>query len=100
MFVTFISEFENTQTSFSCGPPFGSFWFVKHLSFWLKATNLDNHHTFLKSTPPEVTKNLYYDLTTRLSQISIFRLQLRTIYGTSLMDRQQTKTLKQYPICS
>ena len=39
LFVTFISEFENTQNSFSCGPPFGQLWSVKYLNFWPKATD-------------------------------------------------------------
>ena len=33
LFVVLISEFENTQNSFSCGPPFGPFWSVKYLNF-------------------------------------------------------------------
>ena len=41
LFVTFISEFENTQNSGSCGPPLGPFWSVKYLNFYPKATNLD-----------------------------------------------------------
>ena len=39
LFVIFISEFENTQNSFLCRPPFGSFWSVKYLNFWPKATD-------------------------------------------------------------
>ena len=39
LFLIFISEFENTKNSFSCGPPFGSFWSV---NFSLKATDLDS----------------------------------------------------------
>ena len=42
LFVIFISEFENTQNSFSCGPPFGLFWSVKYLNFWPKATHSDS----------------------------------------------------------
>ena len=42
LFVIFISEFENTQNSFSCGAPFGPFWSVKYLNFWPKATNSDS----------------------------------------------------------
>ena len=44
--VTFVSEFENTQSSFSCGAPFGPFWSVKYLSFWPKATNSDSSSHF------------------------------------------------------
>ena len=39
----FISEFKN---SFPCVSPFGSFWSVKHLSFWTKATDLDSSSDF------------------------------------------------------
>ena len=39
LFVTFISEFENTQYSFSCGPPFVPFWSVKYLYFSPKTTD-------------------------------------------------------------
>ena len=35
----FISEFKN---SFPCGAYFRPFWFVKHLKFWPKATDLDS----------------------------------------------------------
>ena len=43
--VTFISEFENTQNSLSCGPLFGSFWSVEYLNLWPKAT--DSEHSKL-----------------------------------------------------
>ena len=43
----FISEFENTQNSFSCG----QFWSAKNLWIWAA------HHTFLESRHPEVSKN-------------------------------------------
>ena len=33
LFLIFISEFENTQILFSCGPPFGPNWSVKHVNF-------------------------------------------------------------------
>ena len=42
LFVTFISEFENTQNAFPFGPPFGPFWSVKYLNFWPEATDLDS----------------------------------------------------------
>ena len=31
--VLFILEFENTENSFLCGLPFGSFWIVKYRRF-------------------------------------------------------------------
>ena len=34
-----ISEFEKAQNSLTCGSPFGSFWPVKYLNFWPKATD-------------------------------------------------------------
>ena len=75
LFVTFISEIENTQNSIPCGPTIAPFWSVKCLSFWPKATDSDSSSYFSRLT--EATKNLYYVLTTRQSQISIFfRLQL------------------------
>ena len=43
----FISEFKNTQNSFSCG----QFWSAKNLWIWAA------HHTFLESRHPEVSKN-------------------------------------------
>ena len=33
LFVIFISEFENSQNSFSCGPSFGPFRSAKYLNF-------------------------------------------------------------------
>ena len=45
--LTFISEFENTQNSYSCSP----FWSAKILWIWKV------HHTFLESRHPWVTKN-------------------------------------------
>ena len=69
----FFSEFESTQNSFSCGPPFGSSWSVKYLNFWPRATDSDSSsHFFLETRHPEVTKNLYYVLSTQRSQIPIF----------------------------
>ena len=58
LFLTFISEFENTQNSFPCGPPFGLFCSVKYI-FDQKLQIWTAHHTFLESRHPEVTKNLY-----------------------------------------
>ena len=43
---SFIYEFENTQNSFSCGPPFGQFWSVKYVSFWPKATDSESSSYF------------------------------------------------------
>ena len=37
--VILISEFENTENSFSCGAPFGPFWSIKYLNFWPKTTD-------------------------------------------------------------
>ena len=55
----YFSEYENTQ------------------HFLVKATDSDAHHIFLENRHPEVTKNLYYVLSTCQSQITIFfRLQL------------------------
>ena len=31
--VIFIFEFENTQNSFSCGPPVDPFWSLKYLNY-------------------------------------------------------------------
>ena len=45
--LTFVSEFENTQNSYSCGP----LWSAKHLWIWKV------HHTFLERRHPEMTKN-------------------------------------------
>ena len=59
LFVVLISEFENTQNSFSCGPPFGPFWSVKYLNFGQKLPIRTNHQTFLESRHPEITKNPY-----------------------------------------
>ena len=58
--VTFIVVFENSQNSFSCGLPFGPFWFVKYLNFGQDLPIWTAHHTFLKNKYPEITKNLYY----------------------------------------
>ena len=62
MFLTLISEFENTQNSFSCGLHFGPFWSVKYLNFEKKLPIWTAHHTFLESKHPEVTTNPYHIL--------------------------------------
>ena len=49
LFVTFISEFENTQNSFSCGPLFGPLWSVKYLNFCPKATDSDSASYFFRT---------------------------------------------------
>ena len=77
--VIFISEFENTQNSFWCGPPFGPLWSVKYSIFGQKLLIPTAHHTFLQSKHTDVTKNLYYVLSTHRSQIPIF-------LGSKLMD--------------
>ena len=62
----YFSEYENTQ------------------HFLVKATDSDAHHIFLENRHPEVTKNLYYVLSTCQSQITIFfRLQLMDYIGGS-----------------
>ena len=48
--------------------PFGPFWSVKHLNFWQKLPIRTAHHTFLESRHPEVTKNLYYVLSPKMSK--------------------------------
>ena len=72
LFVIFIPKFENTQNSFLCDPPFAPFWSVNTSIFSHKLPIQTAHHTFLESRHPEVTKNLYYVLSTRRSQIPIF----------------------------
>ena len=56
LFVKFIFVFENSQNSFSCGPPFGPFWSVKYLNVWEKLPIWTVHHTFQESRHPEFTK--------------------------------------------
>ena len=56
---TFIFIFENSQNSFSCGPPFGLFWSVKYLNFGQKLPIRAAHHTFLEKRHPKVSKNPY-----------------------------------------
>ena len=72
LLVTFISQFENTSNSISnsllrsilvCKIPQ---FFSQELLIWTA------HHTFPESRHPEVTKNLYYVLFTRWSNIPIF----------------------------
>ena len=73
MFVTFISEFDNTQNSFSCGTPFGLFWSVKYLFFWPKATNLDSSSYFSrKQTSWGYLKSILCFAHPRRIQIPIF----------------------------
>ena len=57
MSVKFIFAFDNSQNSFSCGPPFDRFWSVELLA---EAINLGNDHTFIKTKHPEVAKNSCY----------------------------------------
>ena len=71
LFVKFISEFEILKIHFQIYY-FGPFWSVKYLNFLSKATDSDSSYTFLESRHPEVTKNLYYVLSTHQSQILIF----------------------------
>ena len=73
LFVTFISEFENTQNSFSCVFPFDPFRSVKYLKFWPKATNLyDSSYFSRKETSWGYQKSILCFLSTRQSQIPIF----------------------------
>ena len=62
LFVIFISEFENAQNSFSCGPHFGPFQSVKFLNFLAKSYRFRQLIRLLK----------IYILSTRRSQIPIF----------------------------
>ena len=48
LFVTFIFVFENSQNSFSFGPPFNPFWSEKYLNFGKKLLIRKSHHTFLE----------------------------------------------------
>ena len=68
LFVTFIFVFENSQNSFSCGPPFRPFWSVRYLNFERKLPIWTTHHTFLESRHPGVTKNPYYVFSPKGSQ--------------------------------
>ena len=52
LFVTFISEFENIQSSFLYGPPFGPFRSVKKLDLWSKATDSDSWSYFSRKWTP------------------------------------------------
>ena len=57
LFVTFIFVFDNSQISFSCGPPpFGRFWSVKYFHFGQTLPIWTAHNTFLESRHLEVTK--------------------------------------------
>ena len=58
--------------NFSGGPTFGPFWSIKYLNLGQKLPIRTAHHIFLESRHPEVTKNLYYVLSTCWSQILIF----------------------------
>ena len=46
LFVIFTSQFENTQNSFSYGPPFDPSWSIKYLNFLPEATNSDSSSHF------------------------------------------------------
>ena len=73
LFVIFISEFENAQNSFSCGPPPLVHSGLRNTSIFGQQLPIQTaHHTFLESRHPEVTKNLYYVLYSGWSQIPIF----------------------------
>ena len=68
LFVIFIFVFENSQNSFSCSFPFGSFWSVRYLNLGQKLPIRTTNHTFIESRHPEGTKNPYYVLYTEWSQ--------------------------------
>ena len=68
LFVTFIVVFENSQNSFLCGPPFGSFWSVKYLNFGQKLPIRTAHHTFLENRHPGIFRTFYYVLSLEDSQ--------------------------------
>ena len=72
LFVTFIFVFENSQNSFSCGPPFGLFWSVKFLNLGQKIPIRTAHQTFLESKHHGVTKNPYYVLSPDDSQKKVW----------------------------
>ena len=71
MFVTFIFVIENSQNSFSCSLSFDPLRSVKYLNFEPNLPIWTNHHTFLESKHPEVTKNRYYVLFLKGSQKKI-----------------------------
>ena len=68
MCVIFVFLFENSQNSYSCGPPFGPLWSGKYHNLGQKLAILTAHHTFLESRHSEVTKNPYFVLSPRGSQ--------------------------------
>ena len=73
LFVIFISEFENAQNSFSCGPPPLVHSGLRNTSIFGQQLPIQTaHHTFLESRHPEVTNNLYYVFYSSQSQIPIF----------------------------
>ena len=63
--LTVCNVFENIQCLFSCDPPFGPFWSVKHHNIGQKLPIRTAHYTFLESRHREVTKNPYYVLSPR-----------------------------------
>ena len=71
--VSFIFVFENSQNSFSRGPPFGPFWSEKYLNFGQKLPIRTANHTFLESRHPEVTKNLHYVLSPKGYQLMDYK---------------------------
>ena len=65
-----------SQNSFSCGPPFSSFWSVKYLSFWAKDTDSESSVLFLESRHLEVTKSIFFFVHLPELNTHFFRLQL------------------------
>ena len=87
LFVTFISEFENSQNSFSFGPPFDPFWSVKCINVGQKLPIRTAEHTFVESRHPEDTKNSYYALSLERSQ-NKKRYQLMDYYCDTYLYNQ------------
>ena len=56
------------ENSFSCGPPFGSFWSVKYLNFGQELLIGTVHHIFQESRHPESTEDQCYVLSPEGSQ--------------------------------
>ena len=77
LFVTFISEFEIPKIHFHVVPSLVHHGLWNISIFGQKQPIRTAHQTFLESRHPKVTKNLYYALSTRQSQVPFFfRLQL------------------------
>ena len=97
--------FETSQNSFSCGPLFGPFWFVKYLNFGQKLPIRTTHHTFLGSRHPKVTKNLYYVLSHEGSQKKVSAHRLQMLVSVPFIKKHQNwvylwiNNMKCYNVC-